>query len=164
VLSILLVVLVSGAVLWVVDGERDKPTSEAADAPSGHGIAVVDPAACASDGGQGVEVALATVRGVPATPARRRQPATSRRVPRGPSEPLPEPEWRTPAPLVVPSPVTPLPQQPAVRTLDPPLPRHRLRSAILLIALLVAVGALLAAVIGVVVSALAFGLRAAVTS
>jgi hypothetical protein len=62
-----------------------------------------------------------------------------------------------------PAAVTALPLPP-VRTLDPPLPRHRARSAILLVALVVAVGALVAAVIGVVAAALAFALRSAVTS
>src|SRR5690349_13655041 len=74
VLSILLVVLVSGAVLWVVDGEQDKPTSGAADVPSGD--AVVDPA---------VDVALATLPHLPAPTRRPRQPVTSRRIPRAPA-------------------------------------------------------------------------------
>jgi hypothetical protein len=155
VLSILLVVLVSGAVLWVVDGEQDKPTSEAADAPSG----AADPA---------VDAALATIPHLPAARPRPRQPATSRRVVPVPVESLPEPEWRdapvAPVAVAAPATVTPLPLLPPVRTLDPPLPRHRLRSALLLVALVVAAGALVATVIGVIVGALALALRAAVTS
>jgi hypothetical protein len=167
VLSILLVVLVSGAVLWVVDGEQDKPTSEAADAPS-EAAAI----ACASDGGgvvdPAVDAALATIPHLPAARPRPRQPATSRRVVPVPVESLPEPEWRdapvAPVAVAAPATVTPLPLLPPVRTLDPPLPRHRLRSALLLVALVVAAGALVATVIGVIVGALALALRAAVTS
>lgn len=148
----------SGAVLWVVDGEHPKPTSEAPDALLAAGT--VDPA---------VDAALATIPHA-ATRPRARQPATSRRVVPVPPESLPEPQWRD-APAVPPPPepasttptVTPLPMPP-VRTLDPPLPRHRLRSAILLLALVLTAGALLAAIIGVIVSALALALRAAVTS
>lgn len=148
----MLLVLVSGAVLWVVDGEQDKPTSEAAEVPSASLTAVVT----ADD-----EV-LATTAYV--SPLRPRQPATSRRVGPAPAAAVEEPMWREPA--VVPSaPARAIADLlPAVRTLDPPLPRHRVRSALLLVALVVAAGALLAGIIGIVVSALAFALRAAVTS
>ena len=47
---------------------------------------------------------------------------------------------------------------------SPPLPRHRVRSGALLVLLVVVVGLLLALVVGVLVVALAFALRAAVTS
>jgi hypothetical protein len=156
VLSILLVVLVSGAVLWVVDGERAKPTSEAPELRFDDMAPVVEPA---------VDAAVATIPHVPAL--RARQQATSRRIPRVPDAPAEEPQWRE-APIVVPAAE---PERGAsiavlspVRTLDPPLPRHRLRSAILLVALIVTVGALLAAVVGGIVAALTFALRAAVTS
>jgi hypothetical protein len=156
VLSILLVVLVSGAVLWVVDGERPKPTSEAPEVPADRTAPVVESA---------VDAALATISHVP--PLRSRQPATSRRIPRAPDTPPEEPEWRQ-APIVVPTfeqeQVASIAVLSPLRTLEPPLPRHRLRSAILLVVLIVTVGALLAAVVGVVVTALALGLRAAVTS
>ena len=150
VLSILLVVLVSGAVLWVVDGEHRKPTSEPAELPSGGMHPVVDPA---------VDVVLATIPRAPAAPVRQR--ASSRRIAPVPDVPPPEPQWRDP-PVAAPAPA--IAALPAVRTLDPPVPRHRLRSALLLVVLVIGVGALLAAVIGVVVTALALALRAAVTS
>jgi hypothetical protein len=156
VLSILLVVLVSGAVLWVVDGEPGKPTSEEPEVPSEHVAAVVEPA---------VDAALATIPHAPVV--RPRRPATSRRVPPPTTLPLEEPQWREPPATVgarEAAPVAATTVLSTVRTLDPPIPRHRLRSALLLVALVVTVGALLAAVIGVVVTALAFALRAAVTS
>jgi hypothetical protein len=157
VLSILLVVLVSGAALWVVDGERAKPTSEPPQRPAGD--TGVEPTA---------DAVLATV---PHGPAPVRQPATSRRVGRLPDIPPEEPHWRD-EPVVVPAsaPTRPMPRTaavtalPPVRTLGPPLPRHRLRSAILLVGLVVLIGALVAAVVGVVASGLAVALRAAVTS
>jgi small-conductance mechanosensitive channel len=75
---------------------------------------------------------------------------------------LEEPQWRAaPAPTAARAAAA---AQPAVRTLDPPLPRRRLRSAVLLVALVVTIGAVLAAVVGIVVTALALALRAAVTS
>jgi hypothetical protein len=52
----------------------------------------------------------------------------------------------------------------AVRPAQPPLPRHRWRSSLLLMVLVVIVGALVAAVVAVVVASLAFALRSAVTS
>lgn len=134
----------SGAVLWVVDGEQDKPTRGPVDAPS-----------------------EATIPHAAIARPRPRQPATSRRVVPVSPEQLPEPEWRdAPVATLAPTPAaeTPPSSLPPVRTLDPPLPRHRLRSAILLVALVVAAGALLAAVIGFIVASLAFALRAAVTS
>lgn len=45
-----------------------------------------------------------------------------------------------------------------------PLRRHRVRSTFLLVVLVLLAGVLLAAVVGAIVAALAFGLRAAVTS
>ena len=51
-----------------------------------------------------------------------------------------------------------------VRMAGTPLPRHRARSSVLLIVLIAVVGLLLAVVIGAVLAALAFALRAAVTS
>jgi hypothetical protein len=51
-----------------------------------------------------------------------------------------------------------------VRLTDPPLPRHRLRSGFLLVLTVVTVGTFVALVIGAILAALAFGLRAAVTS
>jgi hypothetical protein len=151
VLSILLVVLVSGAVLWVVDGERAKPTSEPPQVPAEGMATVVEPA---------VDAALATIPHAPVL--RARQPATSRRVAPRPDTMLEEPQWRAaPAPTAARAAAA---VQPAVRTLDPPLPRRRLRSAVLLVALVVTIGAVLAAVVGIVVTALALALRAAVTS
>ena len=131
VLSILLVVLMFGAVLWVVDGEQEKPTS--------------GPAAFRQPPTSTPPERVST---------RRRQPATSRR-----RLPVAEPAVVA-LPQAVPSPA----RTGTVRPAGPPLPRHRARSSLLLVLLVVFVGLLVAVVIGAIVSALAFALRAAVTS
>ena len=141
--------------LWVVDGEQDKPRSEPAEVPSEGMALVVEPA---------VDAALAPI---PHAPVRARQPATSRRVVAVPDLPLEEPQWReepSGVPAAVPANAAPITELSPVRTLDPPLPRHRLRSVVLLIGLVVLIGALVAVVVGVVATALALALRAAVTS
>jgi hypothetical protein len=51
-----------------------------------------------------------------------------------------------------------------VRMAGAPLPRHRLRSSVLLVLLVAVIGLLVAVVVGALVAALAFALRAAVTS
>jgi len=142
VLSILLVVLMFGAVLWVVDGEHSKPTSGTTPSPP-----AVPPAPDAP-----------TPTTTPAPPKRPRQPATSRRV-----SALVQP---TPAAVAVltPPPLEAPPREAPAVAPQPPLPRHRFRSSLLLVVLVVFVGALVAAVIGVIVAALAFALRSAVTS
>jgi hypothetical protein len=149
VLSILLVVLLSGAVLWVVAGDAHKPTS-AGDGPIDPEVEAVDAVEAEPDV---PEVAP------PVRPAR--LPATSRRrpAPLQVAPPDPEPEPAAVAALVVERP-------PAVtaRMAGAPLPRHRARSGVLLVLLVVVVGLLVAAVIGAVLAALAFALRAAVTS
>jgi hypothetical protein len=58
----------------------------------------------------------------------------------------------------------PVAVEPSIRMAGAPLPRHRIRSGFLMIVLVVIVGVLVAAVIVVIVAALAFALRAAVTS
>lgn len=141
-------VLVFGAVLWVVDGEQIKPTSEEAESPTAVAPEVPTPAA------------------PPLAPPRR--PATSRRrvLPDAAAvaRPAPAPAEPRDEPIAEQTPALPLAWRPAVRTLDPPLPHHRIRSALLLVLLVVAIGTLVAAVIGVIASALAFALRSAVTS
>jgi hypothetical protein len=150
VLSILLVVLLSGAVLWVVAGDGGKPTS-AGDAP----IATEDDPVVEVVPEPDIEPEPEVV--VPARPPR--LPATSRRRPLLAAPPDPEPEPVAVAAMVVerPPPVT-------ARMAGAPLPRHRARSGVLLVLLVVVVGLLVAAVIGAVLAALAFALRAAVTS
>lgn len=59
--------------------------------------------------------------------------------------------------------VAPRPAMVPARMTGAPLPRHRLRSGLLMVVLVVLVGVVVAIVVAVVVGALAFGLRAAVT-
>lgn len=94
----------------------------------------------------------------PPPPPPPRLPATSRRRP----PPLP-----VPAPIEVTG-VVAVPWRSTfattVRLSDPPLPRHRVRSGFLLVVLVVTVGTMVAVLIGAAIAALAFALRAAVTS
>lgn len=129
----------SGAVLWVVAGDQEKPTSA---------VAVPD------------EAPVPVLEESPAPPPPPpRHPATSRRVPPRVTTPAAlERVTATAVPLVV--------ERPSVtaRMSGAPLPRHRVRSTFLLVLLVVIIGLLVAVVIGTIVVALAFALRAAVTS
>ena len=74
-----------------------------------------------------------------------------------PSPPASAPEVAAPASRVAVA-------APGARLLVPALPRHRARSSVLLVVLVVVVGVLVAAAIGSVLALLAYALRSAVTS
>jgi hypothetical protein len=143
VLSILLVVLMSGAVVWIVAGEHDQPTS-----------ADLTPPAARTPPPEPPPLPEPESAVLPLAPARR--PATSRRR---------LPQVTVPAPLVqaTPAPVAVVEEAP-IRMSGAPMPRHRARSGFLMILLLVFIGVMVAFVIGIAVAALAFALRSAVTS
>ena len=140
-LSILLVVLMSGAVLWVVAGDQDKPRSE-------------DPAPADPEPERYVPPEPPPLP--PPPPPRR--PATSRRRP---------PVVQVPAAVqAAPTRAVPMARSATttVRMSSAPLPRHRMRSSVLLVLLIGVCGLLVAVVLGSLIAALAFVLRAAVTS
>lgn len=140
----------SGAALWVVAGETAKPTSAGEDPtpPEPEPHPEPEPASPAEP-----DVVVA-----PSVPSRR--PATSRRR----AVPLAAPEPTIVAPVLAGPVAVERPQPVTARMSGAPLPRHRVRSGALLVVLVIIVGLLVAAVIGIVVAVLAFALRAAVTS
>jgi hypothetical protein len=90
---------------------------------------------------------------VPPIAPLRRLPATSRRSTLPPIAPV-----SVERPAARPAPV------PSVSLAGAPLRRHRARSSVLLLLLVVSVGVIVAVLVGAVLTALAFALRAAVTS
>ena len=130
----------SGAVLWVVAGDQQKPTSDEHAPADPEPVAYVPP----------------EPPPLPPPPPPRR-PATSRRRPPVVEAPA---VVTPPSPMAVQRPVATM----TVRMAGAPLPRHRLRSSVLLVLLVALIGLLVAVVVGVVVAALAFALRSAVTS